>query len=67
MSKNVIIAMIEAGRMELERTARAVPEDKLNWKPLDNGRPVLELLTYLTRRLGAESIDAGYQTLTVKH
>lgn len=44
MSKNIIISMIEAGRGELERTARAVPEDKLNWKPLDNGRPVLDLL-----------------------
>jgi hypothetical protein len=36
--------MIEAGRRELERTARAVPDDRLNWKPLDNGRTVLELL-----------------------
>jgi len=44
MSKNVIIVMIEAGGRELERTARAVPEDKLQWKPLDNGRPVLDLL-----------------------
>ena len=45
MSKNIIIAMIEAGRTELERTARAVPDDKLNWKPLDNGRTVLDLLS----------------------
>jgi hypothetical protein len=44
MSKNVIISMIEMGRGELERTARAVPDDKLHWKPLDNGRNVLELL-----------------------
>lgn len=44
MSKQVIIALIEVGRTELERTAQAVPEDKLNWKPLDNGRTVLELL-----------------------
>jgi DinB superfamily len=44
MSKNTIISLTEAGRTELERTARAVPEDKLNWKPLDNGRTVLELL-----------------------
>lgn len=44
MSKNVIIAMIEGGRAGLERTVAAVPEGKLTWKPLDNGRPVLDLL-----------------------
>lgn len=44
MSKNVIITTIEGGRSELERAAQAVPEGKLSWKPLDNGRPVLDLL-----------------------
>ncbi|MBV9467949.1 MAG: DinB family protein [Abitibacteriaceae bacterium] len=44
MSKDIIISMIEVGRVGLERTAKAVPEDKLNWKPLDNGRTVLDLL-----------------------
>ncbi len=44
MSKHVVIAMTEAGRRELERTTRAVPDDKLEWKPLDNGRTVLDLL-----------------------
>jgi len=44
MSKNVIITMIEGGRAGLERTVAAVPEGKLTWKPLDNGRPVLDLL-----------------------
>lgn len=44
MSKQIIITILEAGKTELERTARAVPEDKLNWRPLDNGRPVLDLL-----------------------
>ena len=44
MSKTVIISMIELGRDELQRTAEAVPEDNLNWKPLDNGRTVLDLL-----------------------
>jgi len=28
----------------LFRVARAVPEDKLNWKPMDNGRTVLDQL-----------------------
>ncbi len=44
MSKNVIITMIEMGRAGLERTVAAVPEGKLSWKPLDNGRSVLDLL-----------------------
>lgn len=44
MSKDLIISLIEGSMGELERTARAVPDDKLNWKPLDNGRTVLDLL-----------------------
>jgi hypothetical protein len=44
MSKNVIVSMIEVGRVELERAALAVHEDKLSWKPLDNGRTVLDAL-----------------------
>lgn len=44
MSKKVVAAMIQLGTVELSRTAKAVPEDKLNWKPLDNGRTVLDLL-----------------------
>ena len=44
MTKELIIAMLEMGRDGLARTAQAVPEDKLNWKPLNNGRTVLDLL-----------------------
>lgn len=44
MSKELIISLIESGRDQLLRTAAAVPDDKLNWKPLDNGRTVLDLL-----------------------
>ena len=44
MSKTIIATMIENGRDGLIRTALAVPDDKLNWKPLDNGRSVLDLL-----------------------
>ena len=29
---------------DLMRTARKVPEEKLTWKPLDNGRSVLEIV-----------------------
>jgi hypothetical protein len=44
MSKELIIGLTESGRDSLLRTAQAVPEDKLNWKPLDNGRTILDLL-----------------------
>lgn len=44
MSKNLIILMLETGLSDLEKTARAVPDDKLNWKPLDKGRTALDLL-----------------------
>ncbi len=44
MSKDLIIGLIESGRDAVLRTALAVPDDKLNWKPLDNGRTVLDLL-----------------------
>lgn len=44
MNKENMIRMIGAGRDQVLRTAQAVPYDKLNWKPLDNGRTVLDLL-----------------------
>ena len=44
MNKEIMIGLIENGRDSVARTAQAVPEDKLHWKPLDNGRAVLDLL-----------------------
>ncbi len=44
MDKELLVTMIGNARDGLVRTAQAVPEDKLNWRPLDNGRPVLDLL-----------------------
>jgi hypothetical protein len=44
MSKTIITSLIESGRDSLIRTAESVPDDKLHWKPLDNGRSVLDLL-----------------------
>jgi hypothetical protein len=44
MNKEIMIGLIENGRDSLARTAQAMPEDKLGWKPLDNGRAVLDLL-----------------------
>lgn len=44
MIKQLILTLIENGLQDLERTAQSVPDDKWNWKPLDNGRTVLDLL-----------------------
>jgi len=44
MNKNTLALMLQSGHDELAKTARAVPEDKLNWRPLDNGRAILDLL-----------------------
>ena len=45
MNKQIIIAAIESGYLELETTVRAVPADKAEWEPLGMGRSVLELLS----------------------
>jgi len=44
MIQELIIGMTTGARDGLIRTAQAVPEDKLNWHPLDKGRTVLDLL-----------------------
>ncbi len=44
MDQETMIRMIGAGRDQVLRTAQAVPDDKLYWKPLDHGRTVLDLL-----------------------
>ena len=36
--------MIRSAHDGFARTVSAVPDDKMNWKPLDNGRTVLDLL-----------------------
>lgn len=41
---DILIASMESARDELVSTAQAVPDARLNWKPLDNGRTVLDLL-----------------------
>lgn len=43
MIKQLLISTIQSGHDELLRTFNAVPDDKLGWKPLDSGKPVLEL------------------------
>jgi len=44
MNKKTLTILLQSGADELTKTARAVPEDKLRWKPLDNGRDVLDML-----------------------
>ena len=44
MSKQMIIGLIKSGRDQLVRTVEATPDDKMQWKPLDNGRTALDLL-----------------------
>ncbi len=44
MSKELIVSLIQSGHAQLVSTAQATPDDKLNWKPLDNGRTALDLL-----------------------
>ena len=43
MNKQIIITLLQTGSQDLAKTIRAVPEDKLQWKPLDNGRTILDL------------------------
>lgn len=43
-SKELIVAMTEKSFKDIFRTARAVPEDKLSWKPAESSRSALEQL-----------------------
>jgi hypothetical protein len=44
MNNQFLIATIRNAHDGFLRTVQAVPDDKMSWKPLDNGRPVLDLL-----------------------
>ena len=43
MIKQILTSTIDGGKTNILATFNAVPEDKLNWKPLDNGRTALDL------------------------
>ncbi|RYG75296.1 DinB family protein [bacterium] len=45
MTKEFILTLIGRSRQQLISTFLAVPDDKLTWKPLDNGRSALELFS----------------------
>lgn len=43
MSKQLLLTLVGQSKHELVNTFRAVPDDKLNWKPFDSGRAALDL------------------------
>jgi hypothetical protein len=43
MNKDLIRTLLQQGHDGLLKTFNAVPDDKLTWKPLDNGRHALDL------------------------
>jgi hypothetical protein len=44
MNKKTMTILLRDAQGELARTAAAVPDDKLQWQPLDKGRTVLDML-----------------------
>ncbi len=42
MTKDLILSLMQSGEQSLIRTFNAVPDDKLNWAPLDKGRTALD-------------------------
>ena len=42
MTKDLILNLLQNGEQGLTRTFNAVPDDKLNWAPLDQGRTALD-------------------------
>lgn len=42
--KRIMATMIQNAKNGLSSTASAVPDDKLDWRPLDNGRTVRDVL-----------------------
>ena len=42
MSKDLILNLLQSGEQSLIRTFQAVPDDKLEWAPLDQGRTALD-------------------------
>ncbi|MBW3635453.1 MAG: DinB family protein [Armatimonadetes bacterium] len=44
MTKQLLLLALQQGKDGLLRTFNAVPDDKLDWKPLDAGRSVLDLV-----------------------
>lgn len=52
MVKQLIATLIEHDKGGLVRTFNAVPDDKLTWKPMDNGRHALDLFSEAAQTAG---------------
>ena len=52
MNSQFLIATIRSAHDGFLRTVQAVPDDKMTWKPLDNGRSVLDLLGDTAQTVG---------------
>ncbi|RYG75295.1 hypothetical protein EON80_01140 [bacterium] len=45
MTKELFLILLANGHDELVKTFKATPDNKLNWKPFENGRSILELFS----------------------
>lgn len=54
-----IVGLIDRARRDAFRAARAMPEDRLRWRPLESGQSVLEICREL-----AQTPDWAYWILT---
>ena len=52
MNNQFIIELIRSAHDGLARTVASVPDDKMTWKPLDNGRSILDLLSEAAQTAG---------------
>lgn len=52
MTKDLMLNLIQNGQTNLLNTFNAVPDDKLNWKPLDQGRSALDAFSDAAQTCG---------------
>jgi hypothetical protein len=52
MNKELILTMLQFGHDGILNTFNAVPDDKLSWKPLDSGRPIVDLFSEVAQTCG---------------
>ena len=52
MNKDTILTLLQHAQSGLQTTFEAVPDDKLLWKPLENGRTVLDLFSEAAQTTG---------------
>ena len=52
MNQQTLTLLLQDAHSQLVKTVQSVPEDKLQWKPLDNGRAILDLLGEVAQTAG---------------